>query len=86
MSTIRFRRHFYAPFWLLNRYSMENGSNTPDFMLADYLIDCLRALDKTWQEKSPVLVPGEKSAKAMIAAMAAAAAIHGIMISFYELE
>lgn len=32
---------------LLNRYSMENASNTPDFLLADYLIDCLRALDKT---------------------------------------
>lgn len=30
---------------LINRYSKENGSNTPDFILADYLIDCLRALD-----------------------------------------
>jgi hypothetical protein len=30
---------------LLNRYSMENASDTPDFLLADYLIECLRALD-----------------------------------------
>lgn len=30
---------------VLNRHSMENGSNTPDHMLADYLIDCLYALD-----------------------------------------
>jgi len=30
---------------VLNRHSMENGSNTPDFLLADYLISCLRALD-----------------------------------------
>lgn len=30
---------------LINRYSMENGSNTPDYMLADYLIACLQALD-----------------------------------------
>jgi hypothetical protein len=26
---------------LINRYSMENGSNTPDFLLADYLIAAL---------------------------------------------
>ena len=29
---------------LLNKYSKENGSNTPDFILADYLIKCL----ETW--------------------------------------
>lgn len=26
---------------LINRHSMENGSNTPDFMLAEYLVGCL---------------------------------------------
>ena len=26
---------------LLNRRSMENGSDTPDFMLAEYLVRCL---------------------------------------------
>jgi hypothetical protein len=26
---------------LLNRYSQENGSDTPDFILAKYLNDCL---------------------------------------------
>ena len=26
---------------LLNRHSMENGSNTPDFILARYLFGCL---------------------------------------------
>lgn len=30
---------------LLNRYSMETGSNTPDFILAKYLLGCLEALD-----------------------------------------
>lgn len=30
---------------LINEYSKENGSNTPDFILADYLIDCLDAFD-----------------------------------------
>lgn len=28
---------------LLNRYSLENGSDTPDFILAEYLIQCLTA-------------------------------------------
>ena len=27
---------------LLNRYHMENGSDTPDFLLANYLIGCLQ--------------------------------------------
>ena len=26
---------------LINRYCIENGSNTPDFIIADYLISCL---------------------------------------------
>lgn len=26
---------------LINRYSIENGSDTPDFILAEYLTDCL---------------------------------------------
>ena len=30
---------------LINRHCMENGSNTPDFILADYLTACLRAFD-----------------------------------------
>lgn len=37
-----FRKELAA---VLNKYSMENGSNTPDFLLADYLIGCLRGLD-----------------------------------------
>ena len=26
---------------LINKYSMENNSDTPDFLLADYLMECL---------------------------------------------
>lgn len=26
---------------LLNRFSQENGSNTPDFLLSEYLLSCL---------------------------------------------
>jgi hypothetical protein len=30
----------------INRNSAENGSNTPDFILGEYLVDCLRAYDR----------------------------------------
>ncbi len=30
---------------LLNRHSMENGSGTPDFILAEYLSTCLETFD-----------------------------------------
>lgn len=38
---------------LLNRHSMENGSNTPDFILAGFLRDCLRAFDEAvpWRDR-----------------------------------
>lgn len=29
----------------INRYSRENGSNTPDYILADYLCACLAAFE-----------------------------------------
>ena len=32
---------------LINRYSLENFSDTPDFVLADYLIQCLCAFENT---------------------------------------
>lgn len=30
---------------VLNKHSMENGSDTPDFILAIYLVNCLKAFD-----------------------------------------
>lgn len=30
---------------LINKHSIENGSNTPDFVLAAYLVRCLEALN-----------------------------------------
>ncbi len=30
---------------LINRCSMENGSDTPDFILAEYMAKCLDAFD-----------------------------------------
>lgn len=31
---------------LLNRHNKENGSNTPDFILANFLEQCLSAFDR----------------------------------------
>ncbi len=45
-ETLRQLQFRYELQQLLNRYSAENGSNTPDFVLAEYLIACLAAFDK----------------------------------------
>ncbi len=31
---------------VISKHNLENGSDTPDFVLAEYLTDCLRAFDK----------------------------------------
>ena len=36
---------------LLNRYSAENASNTPDFILAHFLVKCLAAFDRATQQR-----------------------------------
>lgn len=36
---------------LINKHSMENGSDTPDFMIADYLCKCLIAYNKTIEQR-----------------------------------
>lgn len=44
-----FRKELEA---LLNTRSKENGSNTPDFILAEYLLSCLEAFDKAVNTRS----------------------------------
>jgi len=45
---------------LINRHSLENGSNTPDFILAEYILESLRAFDRTvnarenWYKKDEI--------------------------------
>ena len=36
---------------LLNEHSMENDSNTPDFILAQFLTACLDAFDRAVQQR-----------------------------------
>ena len=36
---------------LLNAHSKENGSNTPDYILAQYLINCLDNFNKIVKER-----------------------------------
>jgi len=46
----------------INSHSAENGSNTPDFVLAGYIMDCLSAFDRAvtarekWYGRDPELV------------------------------
>lgn len=37
---------------VLNKHSAENGSNTPDFILAEYLIGCLKAYNTATKSKN----------------------------------
>lgn len=37
---------------LINRHSLENGSNTPDFILARYLERCLTTFNETMTERA----------------------------------
>jgi hypothetical protein len=36
---------------LLNRHSRENASNTPDFILAEFMLTCLAAFEHTSRER-----------------------------------
>jgi hypothetical protein len=50
---------------LINRHSQENGSNTPDFILAQYLVACLAAwnvgvtMRDNWYDHKAVREPRE---------------------------
>jgi hypothetical protein len=37
---------------LINRHSLENGSDTPDFILTEYLIECLKNFNKITKKRS----------------------------------
>ncbi len=43
-KTLSFRQELEV---LINMHSKENDSNTPDWILADYLAGCLKSLDET---------------------------------------
>jgi len=36
---------------LINKHSIENGSNTPDFILGQFLMDCLLSFNKSNQQR-----------------------------------
>lgn len=42
---------------LINKLSMENGSDTPDFMLAGYLTSCLIAFDMNVKRRTAWYAP-----------------------------
>ena len=45
---------------LINKYSMENGSDTPDFILANYLEKSLEVFDETMKLRETWYGRGEK--------------------------
>lgn len=45
---------------LINRLSLENGSDTHDFILAEYLVDCLAAFDKAVRHRTRMKEPEVK--------------------------
>ena len=47
---------------LINRHSKEGGSDTPDFILADYMADCLDAYDKAVTRRTEWYRPEPKEA------------------------
>ena len=48
---------------LLNRYSKENVSDTPDWILAQYLLDCLTAFNTAVQQREQFYGRGTRSPK-----------------------
>lgn len=48
---------------LLNRHSRDNGANTPDFILAEYLTKCLLAFTQAVHDRSEWLRPIAKKPK-----------------------
>ena len=36
---------------LINQHSLENGSGTPDFVLANYITECLKSFDNAVLER-----------------------------------
>lgn len=50
---------------LINKHSVENGSDTPDFILAEYLTNCLKAFNSAtigrtlWHQSDAIENSGE---------------------------
>lgn len=49
---------------VINRFSMESGCNTPDFILAKYLANCLHAFDEAVKAREKWYGPGEMTQRA----------------------
>lgn len=48
---------------LINRHSMENGSDTPDFILARYLVNCLEVFDRAVMDRDQWYGPNSPSVR-----------------------
>lgn len=46
---------------LINYHSRENGSDTPDFLLAEYLNDCLAVFDRVTRKRTEWYSPEKEN-------------------------
>ncbi len=51
---------------LINCHSLENASDTPDFILANYLMACLNAFDVANSARQEMLLLGRETTKQQI--------------------
>lgn len=63
MDTSSFRKELEH---IINANSMENGCDTPDFILADYLVSCLEIFDETTRRRTLWYAPGDRYEAGMV--------------------
>jgi len=50
---------------IINKYSQENVSNTPDYILANFILGCMKAFDQAvkdrdkWYHNGEIMCPGK---------------------------
>jgi len=52
MSNVSFKIKLQV---LINQYSLENNSNTPDYILAGYIENCLHAFNEATQQREEAI-------------------------------
>lgn len=63
MNMVQFKKDLEI---LINMHSMENGSNTPDFILAQYLMQCLEVFDEATNRRAEWYGHADKPASAVL--------------------
>lgn len=46
--------------YLINRYSIDNDLNTPDFIIAQYMVDCIKSLERATRTRDEWTLPPQE--------------------------